>query len=88
MPHIEITMFPGRSDEIKKQLATSVQELVCSCAGSFPQHTSVSIKEIPRDKWLEFYQEKIQNAPDIFIEPQYTIDELTAMKSKPNNRKE
>lgn len=51
MPHIAITMIPGRDKEVKKALALKVQELLVSELKIDPKFVSVSIQDIPMEEW-------------------------------------
>lgn len=58
MPHIAISMFPGRSPEIKKALASRVRETVADELGIDKSVVSVSVEDIPKEHWQE-HMEKI-----------------------------
>lgn len=51
MPHIAITMFPGRDATVKMQLAQKVQALFVTELGLDPKVVSVSIEDIPVEDW-------------------------------------
>lgn len=53
MPHIAITMIPGRDRETKKAFALKVQEFVCEELKLEPEFVSVSIEDIPKEAWNE-----------------------------------
>jgi len=53
MPHIAITMYPGRTQEQKQALANKVQKLVEEELGVDKKVISVSIEDVPVDKWSE-----------------------------------
>ena len=46
MPHIDVKMFPGRNDEIKKNLA---EKLLKTAA----ENLSVSVEDVDPKKWNE-----------------------------------
>ena len=55
MPHIDITMKPGRNDEIKKTLAFKVQDLVATELKVDKSVVTVSIEDISED-WAKHLQ--------------------------------
>ena len=67
MPHVHITMYPGRSDEIKKDLAIKVQKLLADELHIDHKVISVSIEDIPKEQWAETYA-KIPSET-IYIKP-------------------
>lgn len=67
MPHIAITMIPGRNDEIKKALALKVQNLLVAELGIESKFVSVSIQDIPMEEWEDSME---QFSDDImFVKP-------------------
>ena len=58
MPHIAITMVPGRDDETKKALAMKVQRFICTELKLEEKFVSVSIQDIPIEEW-ELSMERI-----------------------------
>lgn len=62
MPHVAITMIPGRDDETKRTLAMKTQEFLVKELGIDPKFVSVSIQDIPMDEWnksMEQFPEEI-----------------------------
>lgn len=53
MPHIAITMIPGRDDETKQALALKTQAFLVGELGIDPKFVSVSIQDIPKEEWAE-----------------------------------
>ncbi len=53
MPHIAITMYPGRNEEIKQNLANNVAECVEKSLNVDPKFVSVTIEEIAPEKWQD-----------------------------------
>ena len=51
MPHISITMFPGRDEQTKQKLAHIMQEALCKELGIGKEIVSVSIEDIPKNEW-------------------------------------
>lgn len=63
MPHIAISMIPGRNHEVKRELALKVQDFICSELKLDKTVASVSIEDIPKEHWgdhmKKFSQETI-----------------------------
>ncbi len=62
MPHIAVTMYPGRSDEIKSRFAAKLTEFVSEELGVSPTAVSVSVEDIEKTDWekhLASFDEKI-----------------------------
>lgn len=53
MPHVSITMIPGRSLKVKTDLAQKVQELLADELNLNRNYISVSIEDIPLENWQE-----------------------------------
>ena len=49
MPHVAITMIPGRDEETKLALAKKTQEFLVGELGIDPKFVSVSIQDIPME---------------------------------------
>lgn len=63
MPHIAITMYPGRSDEIKKDLALKIQTLVTEELKVDKKVVSVSVEDVAKEDW----EERMKEFPDEII---------------------
>lgn len=62
MPHVAITMIPGRDDETKRDLARKTQAFLTRELGIDPKFISVSIQDIPAEDWqksMEAFPEEI-----------------------------
>lgn len=53
MPHVAISMIPGRSQQVKKELAIQIQEFMCKELNLDKDVVSVSIEDVPMEKWEE-----------------------------------
>lgn len=63
MPHVDITMIPGRDDAAKKEIALKVQAFLAKELGINKAFVSVSIEDIPKEKWdshMQGMQDKIR----------------------------
>lgn len=63
MPHIAISMIPGRNHEVKRELALKVQDFISSELKLDKTVVSVSIEDIAKEQWEDhmkrFSQETI-----------------------------
>ena len=48
MPHISIKMYPGRSEEVKKDIAVKTRDFLVEEMGMDAKYFSVSVEEIGR----------------------------------------
>lgn len=73
MPHIVVKLWPGKSDQQKKQLTEAIVREVTGILGSGPQSVSVAFEEIPSDDWTEqVFEPDILNKWDMLTkEPGY-----------------
>ena len=53
MPHVIVKMYPGRSEQQKRQLADAIVKDVVAIAGGSEGSVSVAIEEIPAGEWAE-----------------------------------
>lgn len=51
MPHIDITMIPGRDDTAKKEIAVKVQQFLAKELNIEEKFVSVSIEDIEKENW-------------------------------------
>lgn len=51
MPHIAVTMYPGRDDEIKSRFAEKLTAFVAEELGVSPSVVSVSVEDIEKKDW-------------------------------------
>lgn len=68
MPHIAITMIPGRDKEQKQKLARTIQNIVKEELKIPEKFISVSIEDIPLEHWeqsMEQFSEEI-----MYIKPE------------------
>ena len=73
MPHVIIKMYPGRSEQQKRQLADAIVKEVVAIAGGSEGSVSVAIEEIPAGEWTEkVYKPDIQkNWDKLYKKPRY-----------------
>ena len=53
MPHVIVKLYPGRSEEQKKQLADAIAGDLVRIAGSKEESISVAIEEVAPEDWVE-----------------------------------
>lgn len=51
MPHIDITMIPGRDDTAKKEIAVKVQQFLAKELNIDEKFFSVSIEDVAKEEW-------------------------------------
>ena len=76
MPHVEIKCFPGRTEEQKKICAEKISEVIAETLGCKTTSVSISIKEIPEDKWKSDVWDKsiVPDEKYMYKRPEYTCD--------------
>ncbi len=62
MPHVDISMLPGRNDELKKKVAEAVIETMVQELGCQRSHLSVAIHDVPLDEWNETVHDKVDES--------------------------
>ena len=52
MPHLNLKMYPGRSPEVKENLAKAIRKALAEESGVWsPEDISVSVEEIPAEEF-------------------------------------
>lgn len=57
MPHVAITMIPGRDEDTKRALAQKTQEFLVKELGVEPKFVSVSVQDIPMEDWQKYMEQ-------------------------------
>ena len=52
MPIVSVEMWPGRSYEVKRNLAEAITDAVVENVGCEKQVVTVLFKEIPKENWV------------------------------------
>ena len=75
MPHVIVKLWPGRSEQQKKQLADAIVKDVVAITGSGEESVSISIEEIKPEDWAEkVYKPDILNKQDkLYKKPGYKM---------------
>lgn len=73
MPHVNIKLYPGRSEEVKKELADKIAKVVSEVVGTSLGSISVAIEEIEKENWMKDVYEKdiIEKRELLYKEPEY-----------------
>lgn len=70
MPHIAIKMYPGRSEELKKDIAEKTRDFLAKEMEMEEKFFSVSVEDIEKDKWQEEVVDKIAK-DDLYVESNF-----------------
>ena len=73
MPHITIQMYPGRSDELKKEVAEALRDDAAKALSREKEHFSVSVVDVPQDEWKARVYDKVLADKDTVIQPGYKM---------------
>lgn len=73
MPHVIVKLYPGRSEQLKTQLAEELTKSVMNVLNFGEEVVSVAIEEIDPKDWAEkVYQPDILDKPEkIYKKPGY-----------------
>ena len=73
MPHVNIKLYPGRSEEVKKELADKIAIVVSEVAGTSLGSISVAIEEIEKENWMKdvYDKEIMKNQEILYKKPEY-----------------
>jgi ribosomal protein S18 acetylase RimI-like enzyme len=73
MPHIIVKLYPGRSEDQKKQLACEIVKNVTEIAVCEEKSVSVAFEEVEPDAWAEsvYQPDIIQNKKNLVVKPGY-----------------
>lgn len=67
MPHVAITMIPGRDRETKRALAQKTQAFLVKELGIDPKFVSVSIQDILLEDWAKSMEQFSEDI--LFVKP-------------------
>ena len=73
MPHVIVKMYPGRTEEQKRQLAEAISKDVVAVLKCEEKAVSVAVEEVEKEAWPEkVYRPDILNSPEkIYKKPGY-----------------
>ena len=67
MPHIDVSLYPGRTPEIKENIARKIRQVCNDELGFMPEHVSVSLTDTDSATFVEDVNARIDKA-NIIIE--------------------
>jgi 4-oxalocrotonate tautomerase len=75
MPHVSVKLWPGRSEEEKKQLAEAITEAVVRFTGANESSVSVAIEDVSSEDWKEkVYDPEIRGKAEyLYKKPGYSM---------------
>ncbi|MGD9046078.1 MAG: tautomerase family protein [Desulfobacterales bacterium] len=73
MPHVIVKLYPGRSEEQKKQLARQIVKSIVEVAECKERSVSVAIEEVTPDDWAEkvYKPDIVDNKKNLVVTPGY-----------------
>ena len=73
MPHVNVRMYAGRSEDDKARLAEAIGQALMQTLGSSERSISVTIEDVAADDWMtEVYDpEIIGKAEQLYKKPGY-----------------
>lgn len=70
MPHISIKMYPGRTEEVKKDLAEKVRDFMVQEMNMDAKYFSVAVEEVEKENWQEEVVDKTK-PEDLYVEANF-----------------
>jgi 4-oxalocrotonate tautomerase len=73
MPHVNVKMYPGTSEEQKEKIAQEITEIIMKHTGKPEAAVSIAIAEVAEDVWMdEVYDKEIKpNMEKLYKKPGY-----------------
>ena len=73
MPHVSIKMYPGRSEDVKREMTDAIVKDVVTIAKCHEKSVSVAIEEIDSTEWPEkvFKPEILDKQDKLYKKPGY-----------------
>lgn len=76
MPHVIVKLIPGRSEEIKMNLAKQIAEDVSKGLNIEMGYVSVAFEEVGGELWREqVYKKEIKDNSNVYIQPNHKLFE-------------
>ena len=67
MPHVNVRLYAGRSEEDKRRLAEAIGRALMETLGSSERSISVAVEDVAPDDWMaEVYEPEITGKADVF----------------------
>ena len=73
MPHITIQMYPGRSEQLKEELARALLEAAATTLQREKEHFSVSVEDVPQEEWKAKVYDRVLSDRNTIIRPGYRM---------------
>lgn len=70
MPHISIKMYPGRTEEVKKDLAEKIRDFMVQEMNMDAKYFSVAVEEVEKENWQEEVVDKTK-PEDLYVEANF-----------------
>ena len=51
MPLVEISLWPGRTDEVKERIIAEVTDAIVRASGAPPESVTIILREVPKSHW-------------------------------------
>ena len=69
MPHIQVSLYPGRDDELKNKMAKELKNTMVEKIGIPPEAISVSIEDVEPEDFENTIQDRLKNEKnELFLE--------------------
>jgi len=75
VPHVIVNLWPGRSEQEKKQLAEAITKNVMSILHYGEESVSVAMEEVDSENWAEkvYKPDIVSNSRNLYKKPGYTM---------------
>ena len=76
MPHVIVTLWPGKSEQQKRRLAEAIVKDVMNVLNYREESVSVAIEEVSARDWAEKVYEPdiVENSEQLYKKPGYTMN--------------
>lgn len=73
MPHVNIKMYPGTSEELKEKIAQEITKILMTIADKPEESVSIAINDISETLWMEdiYANEILPNMDKLYKKPGY-----------------
>jgi 4-oxalocrotonate tautomerase len=73
MPHVNIKMYPGTSEELKEKIAQEITAILMKNADKPEEAVSIAITEVAEDAWMDqvYAKEILPNMEKLYKKPGY-----------------
>ncbi|WP_297980023.1 tautomerase family protein [uncultured Methanobrevibacter sp.] len=72
MPHIQVSLYPGRDDELKNKMAKELKNTIVEKIGIPKEAISVSIEDIEAEDFENTIQDRLKNEKnELILESDY-----------------